>query len=125
MRKGEWYFYRIERSDGIGPYYRDVYNEPENAWEHWMLGYHGKQGDNVHPGLAYEVDYSEITECLLDNDVKFFQCKFGFISLRQLQRWFAPIEIKKLMKLGYRIRRVLGRSVVDAPTQSLFIPVEM
>ena len=120
MKKNEWYFYRIENDEGAGPYR----SAPRKCRPQWMLGEHGGPSDKVHPPLGGELSSTEIAHSLDRSGVRFKECKFGFVSLRQLQRWFTPVELVKLYKLGYRIRRVLGRSVVDSPTQSLFVPVE-
>jgi hypothetical protein len=119
MQKDERYFYRIENSNGVGPYRSapPCMNNPV-----WMLGNHGKHGDNIHPPIVDEVCADDLTRSFARHGVKLRDCKFGFTSLSQLQRWFAPGEIKKLMELGYRIKRVLGKSVINTSTQSLFIP---
>ena len=114
MRKGEWYFYRVEDKDGQGPYWFGA-----KGWED------GKHCVPTHPAIADEIGlegYIILREQLNVAGFKTSDCFFGFITLRQLQRWFSPLELKRLEKLGYRIKRVLGKSVLDVPSQSMFIP---
>jgi hypothetical protein len=114
MRADEWYFYRVENRDGYGPYYH-------RRVRSWMEGYHGENGDRVHPGLPDEIGLEKFTSCLHKCGVKQEDCRFGFVSLSQLQRWFSTGELSRLKKQGYRIVRRLGREILSTPTQSMFV----
>lgn len=116
MKANQWYFYRVERDDGVGPYV-SRYKE----YCRWMIGAHDGQVDEYHPDIQLELFCLE--EVLDQQHTRFEDCLFGFQTLTQLQRWFDPEELRKLNRLGYRIVRVLGVEVVSTSTQSMFVRV--
>ena len=116
MKANQWYFYRVEREDGSGPYWEQGFE----LRSQWMQGWHGSRGDEVHPSISWEVD---IDDMIANAGYSREQCIYGFQTLTQLQRWFDSEELRKLNRLGYRIVRVLGVEVVSTSTQSMFVKV--
>lgn len=100
------YFYRVEDSKGMGPY-AGATRQGLDGSSRWSSGSHDGSPDR--PTLFYEVGRGHERGQI-----------FGFKTLRQLQSWFRPEELKRLYKLGYQIKRVRGRQIIATRTQVLF-----
>jgi|TARA_R110000851_G_scaffold226403_2_gene379074 hypothetical protein len=100
------YFYRLQNSEGKGPYTAGSF------WKGvgWNTTKHLPKHGNPQPNEDYKIMHIE-----LENDHI-----FGFLTLNMLQRWFRPEEIKKLHKEGFTIVRIKGTEVASSQYQSIF-----
>ena len=106
------YVYRIESSEGEGCYTGTGTGDGRNVT--WSDRDHSDMVRFPNP----------MKEMLVDNiqDLKRDGWLCGFKDLNQLQSWVTPCELKRLYKLGYKIKRKRVRDIRIGRRQVIFKP---
>lgn len=105
--------WRIQNSEGFGPYYR------ANAYV-WAKTDDCHQGPD-HPGP--NDDFTADVVRLLDSD-EGRELRFGFETLEQLNNWFTVEELDALAALGFTQTLIEAEKVYVGSKQVLFLPVK-
>lgn len=112
------FVWRVQNKEGEGPY--AGLGDPLL----WSKESHCKE--NGHPGPHDDEIYSQhmrrYKARLPTHPYMFDDFKYGFITAKQLRKWFSKEELKKLRKLGYRPQKVRARYTIASHFQCAFIP---
>lgn len=100
------YLYRVQNEEGEGPYH--AYDIDAALWQ---SGRHSSP-DRPAPYYDPELEYRAHIQV---------RWKFGFQTLRLLQAWFRPEELRKLEKLGFHPVRVRAVKMCHSACQSVYL----
>ncbi len=118
------YVYRMQDSEGRGPYrgvdYRALWAAHNNHHDgEWGTGKNARY-DRFDAHLSPNEEWgAQWMNHVADG------AQFGFKSLTQAQNWFIPSELKRLNELGYSLVRERGSIVLTSPRQVLYIPAPL
>jgi len=100
--------YRVEGPDKRGPYINEFRLS-------WLLDKHNYCPD--HPSGSLDQDlYDFINKNYMNMD----DCRYGFVSLEQLHRWFSELDLGELRRLGFSIMEYQAEIVASSQYQCLF-----
>ena len=109
--------WRVQNEMGKGPYTgvkeEEWREKPHNDFSHPV-----PHQDRFEPSdLDAMTDFHQIP-----GSVKHDNPVFGFESEFQLKKWFSPVELARLDKLGFKPTKVKARKVWSSGTQAFFLP---
>lgn len=105
MKKPFKPIYRIETTRKVGPYRSDFADK-------WRFRYHGGK---THPNVWEDFKNKDAERFFRTGN---WNC--GFKSKKQLKNWFIQSELKRLLKLGFKIVKIIPKKTIYGKKQVMF-----
>jgi hypothetical protein len=118
--------YRVEHSiTKEGPYLRHYLQKKDKEFLYsWADEVHnietGRPSSIDDPGFNQQEKL--LTHRFILKEISPCPYRYGFSSIKQLKKWFRPMELARLLKLGYAIRTYRASRIWDSGTQAIFEP---
>jgi len=110
--------WRVQNKEGKGPYDRECLGW-EECTHNLQNGTPSVSEDTKLKDQLIEANILEPVTCVFDQ-----KAFFGFISMKQLLKWFSSSELDNLKSLGFSPTQVLGEVVAESEYQVVYIPKE-
>ena len=109
--------WRVQNERGQGPY-TGAKEEDWRETSHNDFAHPTPHQDRFDPqDLDAMTDFHQIP-----GSVKHENPVFGFESENQMKKWFSPVELARLGKLGFKPTKMKARKVWSSGTQAFFLP---